>query len=44
MPATTSSGTPSAAPYNRILDGADVDSTLATLQGQADKIFRDAAP
>ena len=44
MQATTLSGTPSAAAYNRILDGADVDRTLAALQAQAEKIYRDAAP
>ena len=32
------------AAYNRVLDGADVDRTLAALQAQAEKIYRDAAP
>ena len=32
------------AAYSRILDGADVDATLAGLQAQADKIYKDSAP
>jgi multiple sugar transport system substrate-binding protein/sn-glycerol 3-phosphate transport system substrate-binding protein len=32
------------AAYNRVLDGADVDRTLAALQAQAEKIYRDAGP
>jgi multiple sugar transport system substrate-binding protein len=32
------------AAYNRVLDGVDVDKTLAALQAQAEKIYRDAAP
>jgi multiple sugar transport system substrate-binding protein/sn-glycerol 3-phosphate transport system substrate-binding protein len=30
--------------YSRILDGADVDATLAALQTQSDKLFRESAP
>ncbi|MGA2974458.1 MAG: ABC transporter substrate-binding protein [Spirochaetia bacterium] len=32
------------AAYSSILDGADIDSTLAALQTKADKIFKDSAP
>lgn len=32
------------AAYSRILDGAEVDSTLAALQAQAQKIFKESAP
>ena len=32
------------AAYSRVLDGADIDATLAALQTQADKIFKDSAP
>ena len=32
------------AAYSRILDGGDIDATLAALQAQADKIFKDSAP
>ncbi len=32
------------AAYSRILDGADIDATLAALQTQADKLFKDSAP
>ncbi len=32
------------AAYSRILDGADIDGTLAGLQAQADRIFKDSAP
>jgi len=32
------------AAYSKVLDGADVDATLADLQAQADKIFKDSAP
>jgi hypothetical protein len=32
------------AAYSRILDGGDIDTTLAGLQAQADKLFRDSAP
>ena len=30
--------------YSRVLDGADVDSTLAELQAQADRLFKESAP
>jgi multiple sugar transport system substrate-binding protein len=30
--------------YSRILDGGDIDATLAGLQTQADRIFKDSAP
>ena len=30
--------------YSRVLDGADVDSTLAALQAQAQKILKDSSP
>jgi len=32
------------AAYSKILDGADVDATLADLQTKADKLFKDSAP
>ncbi len=32
------------AAYSKILDGADIDATLAALQAQADKIYKDSAP
>ncbi len=32
------------AAYSKVLDGADVDATLAALQTQADRILRDSAP
>ena len=32
------------AAYSKVLDGADVDSTLAALQSQADKIYKDSTP
>ena len=32
------------AAYNRVLDGADVDSTVAALQAQAQKILKDSSP
>ena len=32
------------AAYSRILDGGDVDATLAGLQAQADKLFRESSP
>lgn len=32
------------AAYSKVLDGADVDSTLAALQVQSDKLFKDSAP
>lgn len=32
------------AAYSRVLDGADVDSTLSALQAQANRISREAAP
>ena len=32
------------AAYSRVLDGADVDATLADLQAQADKLFKESAP
>jgi len=32
------------AAYSKVLDGADVDATLAALQTQADKLFKDSAP
>ena len=32
------------AAYNRVLDGADADSTLKDLQAQAQKILKDSAP
>jgi multiple sugar transport system substrate-binding protein len=32
------------AAYSKIVDGADIDTTLAALQVQADKIFKDSAP
>jgi multiple sugar transport system substrate-binding protein len=32
------------AAYSKILDGADIDATLAALQTQADKLFKDSAP
>jgi multiple sugar transport system substrate-binding protein len=32
------------AAYSKVLDGADVDSTLAALQTQADKLYKDSAP
>ena len=32
------------AAYSRILDGADIDATLAGLQAQVDKIYKDSAP
>jgi multiple sugar transport system substrate-binding protein len=32
------------AAYSKILDGADVDATLAALQSQADKLYKDSAP
>jgi len=32
------------AAYSKILDGADIDATLADLDVQANKIFKDAAP
>jgi multiple sugar transport system substrate-binding protein/sn-glycerol 3-phosphate transport system substrate-binding protein len=30
--------------YSRVLDGADVDATLADLQARADRLFRESAP
>ena len=32
------------AAYSKVLDGADVDSTLAALQAQAEKILKDSGP
>ncbi|HET6487935.1 MAG TPA: extracellular solute-binding protein, partial [Spirochaetia bacterium] len=32
------------AAYSKVLDGADVDATLAALQSQADKIYKDSTP
>jgi len=32
------------AAYSKVLDGANVDETLAALQVQADKLFKDSAP
>jgi hypothetical protein len=32
------------AAYSRILDGADIDQTLAELDVQANKLFKDSAP
>jgi multiple sugar transport system substrate-binding protein/sn-glycerol 3-phosphate transport system substrate-binding protein len=32
------------AAYSKVLDGANVDATLAALQVQADKLFKDSAP
>jgi len=32
------------AAYSRVLDGADVDSTLSALQAQAQKILKEAGP
>ncbi len=32
------------AAYSRILDGGDIDATLADLQAQADKLFRESSP
>jgi ABC-type glycerol-3-phosphate transport system substrate-binding protein len=32
------------AAYNKILDGGDITTTLAGLQAQADKLFKDSAP
>jgi multiple sugar transport system substrate-binding protein len=33
-----------ASAYSKVLDGANVDDTLAALQVQADKLFKDSAP
>ncbi len=32
------------AAYSKILDGADIDATLAALQAQADKLYKESAP
>jgi multiple sugar transport system substrate-binding protein len=32
------------AAYSRVLDGGDIDATLAGLQAQADKIYKDSGP
>jgi multiple sugar transport system substrate-binding protein/sn-glycerol 3-phosphate transport system substrate-binding protein len=32
------------AAYSKVLDGADVDATLAALQAQSDRLFKDSAP